>query len=69
VSAFAYPNGRLGDDYEARHAEIARRVGFEFAVSTNAGTARSDSDPFQLPRFGPWAESNWRFAARLLRAY
>jgi len=69
VSAFAYPNGRLGDDYDARHAEIAQRLGFELAVSTNVGTARPGSDPYQLPRFGPWAESNWRFAARLLRAY
>ncbi len=69
VSAFAYPNGRLGDDYEARHAAIAKRVGFEFAVSTNAGSARAESDPYQLPRFGPWDESGWRFAARLLRAY
>jgi peptidoglycan/xylan/chitin deacetylase (PgdA/CDA1 family) len=69
VGTFAYPNGRLGDDYEARHAEIARRVGFELAVSTNGGAARAESDPYQLPRFGPWAESSWRFAARLLRAY
>ncbi|HJS21859.1 MAG TPA: polysaccharide deacetylase family protein [Steroidobacteraceae bacterium] len=69
VSTFAYPNGRLGDDYDARHAEIAKSVGFELAVSTNSGTAHAGSDPYQLPRFGPWAESGWRFAARLLRAY
>lgn len=69
VSMFAYPNGRLGDDYEARHAEIAKRTGFELAVSTNAGTARRESDAFQLPRFGPWPEHSWRFAARLLRTY
>jgi len=67
VRTFAYPNGRLGDDYEARHAQIAKDVGFELAVSTNAGTARRDSDAYQLPRFGPWPESAWRFAARLLR--
>jgi peptidoglycan/xylan/chitin deacetylase (PgdA/CDA1 family) len=69
VTTFAYPNGRLGDDYDTRHAEIAKRVGFELAVSTNGGSARADSDAYQLPRFGPWAESNWRFAARLLRTY
>lgn len=68
VRTFAYPNGRLGDDYDVRHADIARRTGFDLAVSTNAGTARRESDAFQLPRFGPWPESNWRFAARLLRA-
>jgi peptidoglycan/xylan/chitin deacetylase (PgdA/CDA1 family) len=67
VRTFAYPNGRLGDDYEERHATIARDAGFELAVSTNPGTARADSDGFQLPRFGPWPESNWRFGLRLLR--
>jgi len=69
VRTFAYPNGRLGDDYDARHADIARRTGFELAVSTNAGTARRSSDAYQLPRFGPWPESSWRFAARLLHAH
>ena len=67
VRTFAYPNGRLGDDYDERHASIARDAGFELAVSTNPGTARNDSDGFQLPRFGPWPESDWRFALRLLR--
>jgi peptidoglycan/xylan/chitin deacetylase (PgdA/CDA1 family) len=67
VRTFAYPNGRLGDDYDERHAAIARDAGFELAVSTNHGTARADSDGFQLPRFGPWPESDWRFALRLLR--
>ncbi len=67
VRTFAYPNGRLGDDYDERHATIARESGFELAVSTNHGTARADSDGFQLPRFGPWPESNWKFGLRLLR--
>lgn len=69
VSVFAYPNGRLGDDYEPRHADIARRVGFQLALSTDPGMAQSHSDPFRLPRFGPWPEASWRFAVRLLGRY
>jgi peptidoglycan/xylan/chitin deacetylase (PgdA/CDA1 family) len=66
VELFAYPNGRLGDDYELRHAALARDQGFLLAVATDPGVAGRDSDPFRLPRFGPWAEAAWRFGARLL---
>jgi peptidoglycan/xylan/chitin deacetylase (PgdA/CDA1 family) len=69
VTQFAYPNGRLGDDYELRHAEIARRVGFELALSTDPGMVERGSDPYRLPRFGPWPEASWRFGARLLQRY
>jgi peptidoglycan/xylan/chitin deacetylase (PgdA/CDA1 family) len=69
VTLFAYPNGRLGDDYEPRHAEIARRVGFELALSTDPGMVERDSDPYRLPRFGPWPEASWRFGVRLLQRY
>lgn len=68
VDLFAYPNGRLGDDYSARHAEIAREVGFSLAVSTHPGVADAASDPFQLPRCGPWPEPGWRFGLRVLGA-
>lgn len=69
VGLFAYPNGRLGDDYDLRHAQIARAAGFALAVSTDPGSAGPDSDPFRLPRFGPWPEAPWRFGLRLLSLY
>jgi len=69
VSAFAYPNGMPGQDYQREHVEMLRRNGFETAVSTAWGCAMQDSDPLQLPRIAPWDRTALRFNLRLLRAY
>jgi peptidoglycan/xylan/chitin deacetylase (PgdA/CDA1 family) len=66
VSLFAYPNGKPGVDYGPRDVEIVKRVGFTAAVSTIRGVAGRASDPFQLPRFGPWDRNPGRLGARLL---
>jgi peptidoglycan/xylan/chitin deacetylase (PgdA/CDA1 family) len=66
VTLFAYPNGKPGGDYDARHAAIVRRAGFEAAVSTVNGVADRNTDRFQLPRCGLWNQSPRRVAARLL---
>ncbi len=66
VGLFAYPNGKPGQDYEARHVAMVRELGFDAAVSTAPGSAMRASDPFQLPRFTPWDRSAWRYGARLL---
>lgn len=68
VSLFAYPNGRPMQDYTARDAALVRRAGFDAAVSTAWGAARSDVDPFQLPRFTPWDLTRTRFGLRLARS-
>lgn len=62
---FAYPNGKPGDDYDARHVAMARELGFDAAVCTAWGVARRGDDPFQIPRFTPWDASPLRFHARL----
>jgi peptidoglycan/xylan/chitin deacetylase (PgdA/CDA1 family) len=67
VPLFAYPNGRWGHDFEARHAEMARATGFEAAFSTEWGVASSAARPFALPRFTPWDRSRLRFELRLAR--
>lgn len=67
VSTFAYPNGRPHRDYSARHAAIAREVGFELAVTTAHGVGNTDSDVFQLPRFTPWGASVTMLGARMMR--
>jgi hypothetical protein len=50
---------------------MARELGFEAALSTAHGAARSGDDPHQLPRFTPWARTSWRqlaqFAGNLRR--
>jgi len=65
VELFAYPNGRPGEDYDARHVEMVRGLEFRAAVSTSPGSAVAGADPYQLPRFTPWDRDPVRWAARL----
>lgn len=69
VAAFAYPNGKPGEDYLNRTVGLAREAGFETAVSTAWGAASRDTDPLQLPRFTPWDRTPLRFALRSLRNF
>jgi peptidoglycan/xylan/chitin deacetylase (PgdA/CDA1 family) len=69
VTLLAYPNGQPKTDYRCEHVDMARRLGFQAAVSTAWGVARRDSDLFQLPRFTPWERPRWRFSLSLLRNY
>jgi len=64
VGLFAYPNGKPGTDYMPESVEIVRDLGFDAAVSTTWGAARTGTDPFQIPRFTPWDRSKWRFGGR-----
>ncbi|MGH8310348.1 MAG: polysaccharide deacetylase family protein, partial [Steroidobacteraceae bacterium] len=68
VTAFAYPNGRPGRDYDASHVKMVRQTGFTAAVSTSWGAADRRSDRLQVPRMLPWEKSALGFAVRLLRA-
>lgn len=68
VTLFAYPNGKPVEDYGRRDVALARKVGFEAAVSTAHGAARqADQRPFELPRFTPWDRARWPFALRMAR--
>ncbi len=66
VRALAYPNGKPGRDYDARHVAMARSLGFESAVTTSVGVSRYGDDVLQLPRFTPWDRSMSKWLARLL---
>ncbi len=66
VTLFAYPNGKPGVDYSARHVAMVRAAGFAAAVSTAPGAARSSCDLHQLPRFTPWDQTRTRYGLRLL---
>ena len=66
VGMFAYPNGKPGRDYDDTHVSLVRKLGFRGAVSTAPGVGRAGDDPFQLPRFTPWASSLARWSASLL---
>lgn len=69
IALFAYPNGRPIRDYSAEHVQLVRELGFDAAVSTGWGAARTGDDVYQLPRFTPWDKTPLRFALRLLRNY
>ncbi|WP_229518532.1 polysaccharide deacetylase family protein [Massilia sp. PAMC28688] len=67
VRLFAYPNGKVGKDYDERHTRMAREAGFQAAFTTSVGAVTSTQDRFQLPRSRPWDRSPFLFAVRLLR--
>lgn len=69
VRAFAYPNGRPGEDYTDRDRDIVAQLGFDYAASTRQGVASSGSDMFQLPRFTPWEPHPARWLSRVLLAF
>jgi peptidoglycan/xylan/chitin deacetylase (PgdA/CDA1 family) len=69
VRAFAYPNGRPGEDYGPRERSMVESLGFQYAPSTRWGVARAGTDLFQLPRFTPWDRDPTRWLARLLLAF
>lgn len=64
---FAYPNGRPGDDFDARHCTMAKDAGFRFAFTTRGGASTAVDAPFMLRRHTPWARSALRFRAQALR--
>lgn len=65
VGLFAYPNGKPHTDYAHESVAIVRGLGFDAAVSTAWGAARSGTDIFQIPRFTPWDRTKLRFGARM----
>ena len=67
VRLFAYPNGKIGKDFDERHMRMAREAGFAAAFTTSMGAVTSAQDLFQLPRSRPWDKTPLRFALRLLR--
>jgi hypothetical protein len=44
---------------------MVKDLGFEAAVSTAWGAARTGSDFYQLPRFTPWDRGRDRFLLRM----
>jgi peptidoglycan/xylan/chitin deacetylase (PgdA/CDA1 family) len=66
VRLFAYPNGKIGQDFDLRHVELVKSMGYEGAVTTAWGTAQADGDLFQLPRFTPRDRSSSSFLLRMV---
>jgi peptidoglycan/xylan/chitin deacetylase (PgdA/CDA1 family) len=66
VNLFAYPNGKPGKDYLAKHAMMVKQAEFTAAVSTSAGVSSANTDRFQLARFSPWDIGKLRYGARMM---
>ncbi len=63
VSTFCYPFGSVGP----RTPEFCRTAGFRAACTTRSGLARTDSDPFLLPRVKiAYRDDVWGLLYRLL---
>jgi len=67
VPLFAYPNGKVGIDFDASHIDILRENGFAAAFTTAIGAITRTQDRFQLPRSRPWDRTPFLFGVRLLR--
>jgi peptidoglycan/xylan/chitin deacetylase (PgdA/CDA1 family) len=68
VAGFAYPNGKLGRDFDKRDAELAKQAGFEYAVTTDWAAASRKSDLFYLPRISIGARTGFRPLVTTLKA-
>lgn len=64
---FAYPNGKQGVDFDARHARMVREAGYTAAFTTAVGPATRHSKPYEIPRSRPWDSHPLMFAGRLLQ--
>jgi peptidoglycan/xylan/chitin deacetylase (PgdA/CDA1 family) len=51
VRAFAYPNGRPGQDYTLETVEVLREWGFEIAFTTRPAFATASESPLEYSRF------------------
>lgn len=67
VRFFAYPNGKAGIDFDARHVQMAKEAGYLGAFTTAIGAATHKHDRYQMPRSRPWDKTPFLFALRLLR--
>jgi peptidoglycan/xylan/chitin deacetylase (PgdA/CDA1 family) len=65
---FAYPNGRLEQDFNDAHVRMVRDAGYAGAVTTDTGCAGLQSDPHRLPRQSPWQQTSLRLVAGIARA-
>jgi len=64
---FAYPNGKHGVDFDARHTQMVREAGYAAAFTTAVGPATRHSPRFEIPRSRPWDANPLMFAGRLLQ--
>ncbi len=65
----AYPNGVYPIDFHDEHIEMAKKVGYGYAVSTNLGSVGPTDDLFRMSRIGPWRRDKFGFLLGLAHNY
>ncbi|WP_157826754.1 polysaccharide deacetylase family protein [Colwellia sp. 12G3] len=66
VKYLAYPNGKLGIDFDENNQNQAKECGFDAAFSSDWGFINhSPKDLYSLKRFTPWDKSEAKFCLRL----
>ncbi len=63
---FAYPNGKIGKDFDERHMEMAKEAGYGAAFSTAIGSATKKTHLYKIPRSRPWDVTPFLFQLRLM---
>lgn len=63
---FAYPNGKIHDDFERVHRGMVEAAGFSFAFTTHGGASLASDDPLLLRRHTPWSRTALRFKGQAL---
>jgi peptidoglycan/xylan/chitin deacetylase (PgdA/CDA1 family) len=67
--SFAYPNGIPGTDFSPRHERLVRDAGFICGVNTHWSAARTGTNPFSVPRVGPWWRLGFGLRSGMARVY
>ncbi|HET9843771.1 MAG TPA: polysaccharide deacetylase family protein [Gammaproteobacteria bacterium] len=57
IQWFAYPNGKWQQDFDQKHCEMVKNLGFMGAFTTDRAYAKRAMDPFRIPRFTPWGRT------------
>jgi len=66
VKYFAYPNGKYQLDFNFKHIEIVKEMGFQAAFSTDLGNfSNAEKELFNIKRFNPWEKNELSFTLRL----
>lgn len=69
INYFAYPNGKLAQDYLPRQTELVKNSRYHAALTTNLGVSNHTSSIWELPRFTPWDATPVKFMFRLVYMY
>ncbi|MFK8030985.1 MAG: polysaccharide deacetylase family protein [Gammaproteobacteria bacterium] len=66
---FAYPNGKLNQDFSAEHAKLLPEIGFDAAFTTQWGYVNRSMPAFELPRVGFNRQTGFKLVLKVLRSF